>query len=163
MWQYTLPKRNTSKVYKKGNMNNKIENRNLTLVKYRQNNPCLTLQEIGDEFGITRERARQVLSKHNAPTVHKTDKLIMLCRQCGKPCPGKRTTFCSNKCSFDYHHVWLTCDYCGKTFPRMVSLVLLYPSRLAHNPQNYTFCNHSCQGKYFSERRRKKAIELYGD
>ena len=34
-------------------------------------NPFRTLQEIGDEFGITRERTRQILKKHGLDKLRK--------------------------------------------------------------------------------------------
>ncbi len=55
--------------------------RDYNLVKMREGNPSMTLEEIGRKFGLTRERTRQILSKYGTPTRHKEP---FLCHHCGK-------------------------------------------------------------------------------
>lgn len=41
---------------------------NKKVIKIRKENPCATLQQIGDEVGVSRERVRQILSRAKLPT-----------------------------------------------------------------------------------------------
>ena len=70
-----------------------------------------TLQEIGDEFGITRERVRQIVG----PCEPKADN----CVHCGKALPeGRDPTrlYCSAGCSrrSSYRRSIRTCEHCGE-------------------------------------------------
>ena len=40
------------------------------VIRIRMANPCATLQQIGDEVGVSRERVRQILSRAKLPTSH---------------------------------------------------------------------------------------------
>ena len=59
----------------------KGENFNRAL-ELRKTTPCLTLQEVGDKLGVTRERARQLLKAGEMPTKRYLRKYY--CRKCGK-------------------------------------------------------------------------------
>ena len=126
--------------------------RDRELLKLRRNNPCYTLQQIANEFGVSRERVRQILSLHQKRTRHlKTTKYC--CLRCGVEITKNRK-YCSQKCFFEDHNILVTCDHCGKQFYRMVSAVLSYPNR-PMNPRNFIFCDKSCFGKYFGRRNKK--------
>ena len=62
--------------------------RNAKIVEWAQSNPCSSLQEIGDYYGITRERVRQIIAREGA---HKEDARKVRppaarphCESCGK-------------------------------------------------------------------------------
>lgn len=73
-----------------------------------------SLQEVGDEFGITRERVRQVLksffaedhqlAKQESRAIRKMPETVDVpCKHCGTSFTKKRTAqarFCSDKCKF---------------------------------------------------------------
>jgi hypothetical protein len=54
---------------------------------------------------------------------------------------------CSKKCSYDYTHLELICDYCGKTFIRLASQLLTTDKR---NVNGRTFCSKQCFGKFIA-------------
>ena len=64
----------------------------------------LTYREIGEKFGVTRERVRQVL-KELSPELcgHIDSRQRMVCKQCGEVVlKKKRWEFCSRRCSSKY-------------------------------------------------------------
>lgn len=74
--------------------------------------PTLTLEDVGREFGITRERVRQIAStdpryearygaryaltkKHRQEQERERKRATRRCKVCGGPIPGRATTYCS--------------------------------------------------------------------
>jgi DNA-binding CsgD family transcriptional regulator len=99
----------------------------------------LTYQKIGDIYGLTRERIRQLLNKilgkkpdrlqervAEKALVKKThaETVKFLCRKCNKPVTygeaGGKGVFCSDKCRRLYRNTERQgvdkCDYCGKVY-----------------------------------------------
>jgi len=119
----------------------------LNAIRARRNNPCATLQRIGDRFGITRERVRQILKEAGKSTV--SWRPTYICQNCGKEMLGNNRqvkTFCSKKCWIDYHQVPIECEMCGEIFYVRQSIVL--SKHKSHNPR---FCSNTCQGKWLGE------------
>ena len=54
--------------------------RNQALIKYRRQNPDLTLVEIGQVFGITRQRVSQIIGNKNCRTCYHS-RLFCSCRE----------------------------------------------------------------------------------
>jgi hypothetical protein len=119
-----------------------ISEKSKSIVEYRLKNPCLTLQQVGDKFSLTRERIRQILVEKHSPTRKFIQKY--LCLNCGNVNPRQNKKFCSRECCFEFHQVPVICDQCGKMFKRRVSNLLSYPTR--HGSHNHTFCNRHCLG-----------------
>ena len=129
------------------------------VVNLRRKNPCLTLQEIGEKCGITRERVRQHLKEAELPTVGLGKKY---CHYCGKHLNvgEKYKSLAPNK-TVSFHHyccfscwdiirpgktIMLECEVCGILFPRKESLVII---RLGRREYQHVFCSKKCQGKWF--------------
>jgi hypothetical protein len=88
------------------------------VIKKRELNPCATIQQIGDEFGISRERVRQILASENLPTRHWVQRRF-ICNNCGMTftrARNKSRIFCSAKCKKEYYHATLRCDACGQLY-----------------------------------------------
>ena len=118
-----------------------------SIAKMRKQFPCYTLQQIGDEFGIGRERVRQVLNLESVET-RSLQRLTTgkKCQRCGDIISERqRKDYCS-KCRYELHHVQIVCDQCGKLFWRKASLVLVYPNRKMEH--NHFFCDRVCFGKW---------------
>ncbi len=125
--------------------NRTISEQSIEIAKMRHDNPCLTLQQIGNKYGISRERVRQVLAKQGAITKHYHEKILYTCLNCGKVTPNK-SGICSKKCKTDYNQITLICDNCGKLFNRVKNDIIR-----ASNNENYKghqFCNNTCFGEY---------------
>lgn len=56
------------------------------VIQYRQKNPCLSLQQIADKFGCTREWVRQILKGAGARTAKAgyAERIDVACSNCGK-------------------------------------------------------------------------------
>lgn len=84
-----LNQRHTEESKKKISMSLKRLNlgiNKIDVLNTKVNNPCATLQEIGDKYGVTRERIRQILEPYNLPT-GRTIKYMTahVCPICGEP------------------------------------------------------------------------------
>lgn len=116
------------------------------VTEIRQSNPCATLEEIGTQIAVSRERVRQILAKAQMPTRHYVSRQLYECLNCGKATTNRR--FCSSKCAYEYNHPLVMCDYCGKLFRRLRALLCRPPSRSS----NHYFCSRSCLGKWRAEK-----------
>ena len=88
------------------------------VIQLKKENPQYTLQQIGDQIGITRERVRQILNTESLPTHHLTPP--KRCRQCKKPInkAGNRI-FCSLACKSLSRRIKLVCETCHIEFYRL--------------------------------------------
>ncbi len=117
--------------------------RTLQIIAMRKNNPCATLQQIGDKFSVSRELVRQVLSRDQLPTRHYVKHQLYQCLNCGKPTLHKR--YCSNECSYEYTHPLVECDQCHRLFHRWQSYLIRQSQQHTHY-----FCSKKCYGKYLA-------------
>lgn len=122
------------------------------IVRARRNNPCATLQELGNRFGVTRERVRQVLLQEGKPT--SAYRQTYLCNQCGKDMGVKarwRKFFCSERCYHDYTHIQVACSYCGELNEYSISL-LVWRLKHGQHSSDLFFCSKCCHGKWLAEK-----------
>ena len=121
--------------------------RDSTLIALRQANPCLTLQAVGDKYGITKERVRQVLKGAGQPTRRYYPSKEVLCLNCGQA--TKRERYCSDKCWHEYTHPLMECSYCGTLFRRNAKQII---SQLSYgHKKTHLFCSKRCQGKWLAQ------------
>ena len=99
-----------------------------------------TLQKIGNLHGITRERVRQILSKHYLPT--KALKVIITCANCQKPLKYKTESGLCMKCQIARAFTLLECDECH---------ILFYRRRYYARNKKVTFCSKQCHGKWLGK------------
>ena len=147
------------------NSNNVLARNCLNIVEKRKNGQ--TLKEIGDEYGVTRERIRQIILPYNIPIPLKPKPKSQEehnCIYCGKNISTKRK-YCNKECNHlskhsgkkfsQYDYIELICDGCGKTFTRskrtdaIVKLHKIYrnnPEKLV-NKQNFRTKECYCQTK----------------
>jgi len=122
------------------------------VLKLRQNNPCFTLQTIGDIVGLTKERVRQLLKHANLNT--KSFKGISFCINCGCEIKGNnRLTrlFCSKQCRYQYNEIPLYCDTCGKLFYRQKHIV----AAASRKGYKHNFCSQHCKGVHLGTYKSK--------
>lgn len=106
------------------------------VIELRTTHPKMTLEAIGNEVFLTKERVRQILAKEGLPTlsagrVTTKPKPAQPCKQCGsidKQFKAKHAMYCSTEClkigiakewvQWRYNHQdsWTTyqCAHCGK-------------------------------------------------
>lgn len=127
----------------------------LNVIRARRNNPCATMQQIGDRYKITRERVRQILVEAGKPT--SAFQQTYLCPNCGGELPrGKQSrarqgkgTFCNKQCQYDYGHIKIACDYCGELKEYRIKTIIWH---IEHGQKcKYFFCSKVCQGKWLGE------------
>jgi len=126
--------------------------RHQELIDYRSNNPCLTLEQIGRKFGITREAVRQILARAGERT-SSLNYGNWVCSRCGKrisitDLPKRKYCPECRKILKEQLTTMLTCDYCGKLFPRRTKDVLL---RIGKRGAKHVFCSKVCQGRYLGD------------
>ena len=120
------------------------------IVRIRENNPCLTLERIGEVVGTTREYARQILAKKGLPTAaYKMPKAY--CQNCNNPIFRKNKAFCSKECSKEFNrnqYIKLSCEVCGGLVERSAKLYIWEVNKRGYN---HVFCDHHCQGKWLGK------------
>ena len=76
----------------------------------REEHPDWTLDAIGQEVGVTRERVRQILKKGGMPT--KAKRTPRLCSVCKIRVETSRK-FCSSECRKKNSSITFQCSFCG--------------------------------------------------
>jgi len=96
------------------------------ILQLRRDNPTMTLEAIGQQVGLTRERIRQILKKNHVPTRATSKFPQRKCANCQKPLvdthghrmyvrsssPAK--SYCNTQCRQAKLYDYYSCDYCGK-------------------------------------------------
>jgi hypothetical protein len=116
--------------------------RDAKLVQMRLNNPEMTLESIGIHFGITRERARQILVRNGAATRRHLE--YCFCSKCGarhKSSHSKEIRLCS-ECKYHAIRGTYTCYQCGTDFVRKKS------EQTRRHQTGLDFCSRQCYGRY---------------
>ena len=143
--------------------------RNARIVAWAAANPCSTLQEIGDYYGLTRERVRRIIALAGA---HKPPKRRVrhFCDSCGvESKAGSRrknrpTPYRCASCVHTLGWVQIACRTCGVLFPirksRLLSQVKLFtdPVRYCQSCRNppCVICGRTVDPKRAYDWRRKR-------
>ena len=123
-----------------------------TVVKLRKEQPNMTLQEMGGQIGISRERVRQILVSENLSTrsikevERRTFKPLPRCESCNLPTKAYNRKYCSNNCRFPNGWTTFACYRCGKEITIETSQ---YKKRVKH--YNHIHCSKSCSTKTYWE------------
>ena len=113
----------------------------LNICIMRQNSPSATLQEIGNAFGLTRERIRQILKQNHLSTkATRPSPYRFNCLNCG--IKSKRR-FCSKKCYSEHSRESVYCEVCNTEVRRLKSRIKYNIFKLNYK---HTFCSKRCQG-----------------
>jgi hypothetical protein len=115
------------------------------VVRERHNNPCATLKQIADKYGVTKERVRQILSAADLPTRHWKQGYI--CNSCGRefyPAYGHSKLFCGTDCRKEYGLVTVECEACGKLYQMSYFELIRKVVKLG---QRHFYCSRRCNGK----------------
>ena len=121
----------------------------MNIIRMRRNYPDRTRREIGERFGVTRERTRQVLVAAGKPT--KGYHPRPLCLQCEKEVRGKVSMFCSRECFHNYTYTLIPCSRCGEPSGEVNIKGLNWQIDHGNHTANLFFCSKECQGKWLGE------------
>lgn len=112
----------------------------LEIENYARQNPCVPITKLGEKFGVTRERIRQIKTRAGIKN-NSRDFKGKHCLQCGRKLPQiNKGGFC-NKCRRAGGIIPLICDECGKLFYRRKGHILNYY-------REHYFCSNKCKGKF---------------
>ena len=124
--------------------------RNNELVARRQNNPGITLEKLGKEFDITKERVRQLLLRETKrrtlsgeahfPPKPKASLVEHFCIQCNASITLRRWSnqgICAG-CRHINTHTLVACYYCGNEVERQNRHI---------ERSRRSFCSHSCSSR----------------
>lgn len=125
----------------------------------REQNPCMSLIEIANTVGISKQRVSKILMANNLPTCS-TNRIGLItsnCLYCGKEfirflyskekVKGILPTYCSRRCSSMHCRVTLICDHCGKVYDVPQSNIIANYKR--YNPKHFFYSRECCK-KYKS-------------
>lgn len=119
--------------------------RHAHILSLRKEHPDWSLQQIGDEAGVSCERVRQILHYQGLPTNTRQFRTgfpkLGFCRVCGNKTRGRQGRVC-NVHRRDGPRELFPCMTCGKSNERLVS-------EIKRNKVG-VFCNHVCLGKWIS-------------
>ena len=112
------------------------------IINYRKNHPYMTLEAIGINVGVTKERVRQILHSENLETrsVPRIPDPMPGCRACGKPVNYRRRIFCSSECQFPLGKTHTNCHHCNIEITLMTSV---YNSRMRR--AKFIHCSRPCR------------------
>ena len=113
----------------------------LKIVSLRDQNPCLTLSEIGNLIGVSRQAVWTVLNRARMPTARY--RTMGECKVCGAP---TKKVYCSPSCKYRNTHIEVACPECGDLKTMRVSVFM---ARTKRNKR--IFCSHKCQGAWSSK------------
>lgn len=119
------------------------------VVALRQKNPCLTLQEVGDTVGVSRERVRQILAAEGRPTRRS---YAHTCQSCGKRTEQENKLGLCQACKT---LLWTFADIpcfcgCGKIVRKRVAVIA---NNARHGGQGRVFYNRTCFGRWAGRNR----------
>ena len=131
-----------------------------------------TLSQIGDKFGVTRERVRQLLARRGyssktAPERPKKPRKVYELKCCG--CEkvfesNRKMKYCSDDCRYpntiSSRHKFqkFTCSGCGCEFERSEYLININKNNKNRSGTNNTYCNRECYLKYNPFGRQRKSV-----
>lgn len=125
-------------------------------IALRKASPCMSLQDIGDKVGLSRERVRQILTRDGLVTKHVV-RQTYYCMNCGKPTRNMprrwrryivdNEVFCNGTCAKEFHTLTLTCSTCGKVFKRPAGEVINAAQHPLHKG-GLIFCSKVCHGRW---------------
>ena len=93
-----------------------------SIVRYKKNNPTVSLVTIGNKFNVSKQYIHKVLKKQNISTSRFPKNNVRYCLVCGKPSKRK---VCLGKCHFSYYRLKINCAVCRIPFYRKRATIVL--------------------------------------
>ena len=115
------------------------------IIQYRYDNPHDTLEQIGNNFQVSRQYIHKVLKNNNIPTIRAKRKKVQYCLHCKEPSP---TVVHKGTCRFEYYNIKVNCASCRVPFYRKRGQIVNKYNR----GYNKIYCSRPC---YYRGRRDK--------
>ena len=120
----------------------------IQIIEFKRSNPRMALRKIGEIFGISGERVRQICSVYQVETRRIIDSHP--CKGCWGDIIGQRNKkFCSDECIFHFLYTALVCHTCNQIFYRRRSIVAKQEDDPRYKGRNY--CSRVCTAKGMSK------------
>jgi len=124
------------------------EVRTIQIVQFKLRNPNMALRKVGEIFGISGERVRQICSVYQVETSRVVD--LHPCKGCGIDIVGQRNRkFCSDNCLYHYLYTALVCHTCNQIFYRRRTVVIKQEDDSRYKGRNY--CSRECSARGMSK------------
>jgi len=107
------------------------------IVAYKYEHPYDTLQQIGTNFGVSRQYIHRVLKQTNTPTLRAKMKYVKYCLVCGE---ATTRIVCKGHCSFEYYNIKVNCSWCRIPFYRKRGAIVYKYNR----GYNKIYCSRRC-------------------
>lgn len=147
------------KPHVKGHIGNRLTGVREKVLNMRRLNACATLVEIGEKYGVSRERVRQILASEGKETHHYVKGRTFICNNCGvsyqthtkrgekghysklycQGCKGKVT-----------RKIPVSCDVCG-TITYRYAAHILNKQTVNGKVRERFFCGSRCKGLWVGE------------
>ena len=119
------------------------------IVRYKEENPTLTLQQIGRRFKTSKQYIHKVLKNQNIPTaIRVRKKKVGYCLECRTPIQTRvlsKKPICSEKCHFKYYNIKVNCAFCRILFYRKRNeIIQRYKDK---RYKKYMYCTRQCYDK----------------
>jgi len=114
------------------------------IIDYRVKHPELTLLEIGNRVGVSRERVRQVLTSEQLETksLKRQPPVFPKCKKCETRVPTRNRIYCSDECKKTEKTI--PCAYCQKEMSFRISI---------YNARNRSIKQHCSRECYYLSRK----------
>ena len=118
------------------------------IILYRQEKPTLTLQQIGEQFKVSKQYIHKVLKANDSPTIAVKKRKVgycLVCKTCIENHKGYIKRICSQKCKFKYHNIKVNCAFCRIPFYRKRhQIIQRYRDK---RYKKYIYCTKHCYNK----------------
>ena len=115
----------------------------LTIIKYKEENPLVTLQEIGTHFKCSRQYIHKVLKQNNIARYRVPRNLLKQYKKC-LVCGELSTKLVHDgSCHFQYYNIKITCSYCRVPYYRKRAAI----KQKINMGYRKNYCRQQCSGK----------------
>ena len=113
------------------------------IIQHRYDNPYDTLEQIGENFSVSRQYIFKVLNQNGVPTIRAKRSKATHCLYCKEI---SKTNIHKGKCRFNYYNVKVNCATCHVPFYRKRGQII----QKYREGYNKIYCSTTC---YYKGRR----------
>jgi hypothetical protein len=111
----------------------------------RVENPFATLQEIGENFGVSRQYVHKVLTSTGVPTLRAKRQRYTVCKVCDQRVEESMSKTHKGKCHGEYYYISVHCQNCIKSWSMKRGVFM----QKLRRGDKHIYCSRPC---YFKDR-----------